>query len=271
MPPRRRSTPVAESLTPDDLTRLSTALAEGRRATVYLREAVPSLGLGEGASARVVSIAGNTVTISPRGVDDELPYEADELRISKVAPPKPEPAAKAPGKRTAVKRTAVKKARTAEAATSAPTIAFDAPAPRTPAPQTPASQTPASQTSASQTPASQTAGSRTPKSPASTSTPKQPAKRASKKSTQSVTVTIYGTADNEWSVAMTRGAEKPQRSRSVTPEAVDAAVDALGDQTSRTAVTALLSAAREEAQRRVEELSRELEAAKEALAALENS
>ncbi|MFC3241262.1 DUF6319 family protein [Gordonia humi] len=268
---------MAESLTPDDLTRLSTALAEGRRATVYLREAVPSLGLGEGASARVVSIAGNTVTISPRGVDDELPYEADELRISKVAPPEAGTGREGSGQEDCGEEDCGEEGadrRSRDIRTDDRLRRPRTPDPRTPDPGIPDPGIPdpgIPDLGITETPASQTAGSRTPKSPASTSTPKQPAKRASKKSTQSVTVTIYGTADNEWSVAMTRGAEKPQRSRSVTPEAVDAAVDALGDQTSRTAVTALLSAAREEAQRRVEELSRELEAAKEALAALENS
>ncbi|WOC13607.1 DUF6319 family protein [Gordonia sp. MP11Mi] len=217
MPPRRRSTPVAESLTSDDLTKLATALTEGRRATVYLREGVPSLGLDAGSSAKVVSIAGTTVTVRPRGVDDELPYEADELRITKTAPPQPEPAKKA------VRR---KAPAPAAAPVAAPATVPPAPKPR---PRTP------------------------------------------KKATQSLTVTIHGNADNEWSVALTRGAKKPQRSRSVTPESVDAAVRELGDATARDAVTSVLNAAREEAKRRVEELSRELAAAKEALAAIDKA
>ncbi|MCF8611385.1 DUF6319 family protein [Gordonia sp. HY285] len=232
MPPRRRSTPgpesltpeslTPESLTPDDLTKLATALADGRRATVYLREAVPSLGLDAGSSAKVVSIAGTTVTVRPRGVDDELPYEADELRITKTAPPRPEPA----------KKPVRRKASTTPASVS--------PAPVSPVP---AAAEPAA----------------------------KPRPRTPKKATQSLTVTIHGNADNEWSVALTRGAKKPQRSRPVTPESVDAAIRELGDATARDAVTSVLNAAREEAQRRVEELSRELAAAKEALAALENA
>ncbi|MGO3325370.1 DUF6319 family protein [Gordonia sp. (in: high G+C Gram-positive bacteria)] len=235
MPPRRRSTPVAESLTPDDLTKLATALADGRRATVYLREAVPSLGLEEGSSAKVVSIADTTVTVSPRGVDDELPYEADELRITKDAPPTPEPARKAPQRKAAPRKAA-------------------APAPK-----------PASASSASVPPSS---GPEATPRPAVKRTPK---KATPKKSTQSVTVTVYGTTDNDWFVSMTRGAKKPPRSRPVTPEAVNAAVRELGDATTRDAVTSVLSAAHEEAQRRVEELSRELAAAKQALAALEKA
>nr|WP_308192035.1 DUF6319 family protein [Gordonia zhenghanii] len=239
MPPRRRSTPVAESLTPDDLTKLATALADGRRATVYLREAVPSLGLEEGSSAKVVSIAGTTVTVSPRGVDDELPYEADELRITKDAPPKPEPAKKAPQRKAAPRKAAP------PAVTPAPK---PAPTPSAPAP-------------------SSSGPDATPR-PAVKRTPR---KATPKKATQSVTVTVYGTTDNDWFVSMTRGAKKPPRSRSVTPEAVDAAVRELGDATTRDAVTSVLSAAHEEAQRRVEELSRELAAAKQALAALEKA
>ncbi|MGB6278528.1 MAG: translation initiation factor, partial [Rhodococcus sp. (in: high G+C Gram-positive bacteria)] len=97
MPPRGRA--VNDSLTPENLTTLAAALAEGRRATVYLREPNPSLGLPDGTSAKVVSIDGNTVTISPKGVNDELPYEAEELRITRnpATPP-------APAKRVAAKR-----------------------------------------------------------------------------------------------------------------------------------------------------------------------
>jgi len=236
MPPRRRSAPASESLTSDDLAALTTALATGKRATVYLREGMSGLGLAEGASARVVSIDGTTLTVSPTGVDDELPFEADELRMSKVAPPKPEAAKpKRPGK-----------PKPAQAAV---------PVQSPPRPR-------AAQTSV---PPNPSPGDAPPK-PA----PKPATKRAAtKKATASVSVTIFGTADNEWSVSLVRGARKPQRSRPVAPEAVDAAVRSLGDDSTREAVTTLLNAAREEAQRRVEQLSRELDEARQALAALD--
>ena len=73
MPPRRRS-PKTDVLTPEDLESLAAAVAAGRRATVYLIEATPSLGLPEGTSAKVVSVDGNTVTISPKGVNGETVY-----------------------------------------------------------------------------------------------------------------------------------------------------------------------------------------------------
>ena len=76
MPPRRRSGAAAsgpDHLTADNLAALATAVAEGKRATVYLREATPSLGIEAGTSAKVVSVDGNTVMIRPKGVNDELP------------------------------------------------------------------------------------------------------------------------------------------------------------------------------------------------------
>ncbi|GAC57608.1 hypothetical protein GOHSU_22_00680 [Gordonia hirsuta DSM 44140 = NBRC 16056] len=247
MPPRRRTSP-AESLTGDDLTVLAAAVAEGRRATVYLREGTPSLGLPPGSSARVIAVDGDTVVVRPRGIDDELPYEADELRRTKNPPPAPEaavrktPAKKMPAKKTAVKKTAAKKT----AATAAAT--------------TPAATATTSSATTSSVPPQKTA----PKATARTA-----AKPAPRGAGKSVTVTLYGSPDNQWSVAVTRGARKPQRSRPVSPESVDAAVAELGDVQTVEAVTSLLQAARAQAQARVAELSRELDAAKAALAALQ--
>lgn len=83
-----------QTLTDDDLRRFAEALAEGRKPLVYLIEAVPSLGLAAGASARIVEVSGSTVTVKPAGVDDHLPYEARELRATKQ--PKPVKKAAAP-------------------------------------------------------------------------------------------------------------------------------------------------------------------------------
>ncbi|GAA3971132.1 DUF6319 family protein [Gordonia caeni] len=240
MPPRRRSATDA-TLTPDDLAKLTAAVADGKRATVYLREGTSSLGLAPGSSARVVSVDGTTVVVRPRGVDDELPYEADELRMTKNPQPAPAPAKAAAPRKTAAK-TAV---RTSAKASPPPakTPVRTPPAAQTPDPQTPAAKTPAAKTPA----------------------------RARRGAATSLTVTLYGSPDNQWSVALTRGARKPQRSRPVTPEAVDAAVRELGDEATVDAVSAVLSAARDAAQRRVEELSRELEEARRALEALKES
>ncbi|WP_040517326.1 DUF6319 family protein [Gordonia neofelifaecis] len=233
MPPRRRQ--ASESLTPDDLTTLAAALAEGKRATVYLREGTPSLGLTPGASARVLSISGTTVTIKPRGVDDELPYEADELRITKNPPPAPEKPKKAAPRKSA-----------------APTPSGSGAAPKSPT-------VAATPTVADATPAKKPAAAK-------------PVRRAStRKAPSSVTVTVFGSADNEWSVSVTRGGRKPARSRTVAPDSVESAMRELGDDAALDAASSVLNAAREEAQRRVEELSRELQAAREALAALEGA
>ncbi|WP_454163126.1 DUF6319 family protein [Gordonia iterans] len=254
MPPRRRSA-TADSLTTDDLTRLAAAVTEGKRATVYLREGTPSLGLAPGSSARVVSVDGTTLVVRPRGVDDELPYEADELRMTKNVP-------EAPAPRTA-KRSAKPAAGSGERPSAPARRAATQPAPAAAAPPTVAPAAPSTPT-APAAPSSTGSSSRK-------ATPGPAARRsAARGAPKSVTLTLYGSAENEWSVAVTRGARKPQRSRKVTPESVDAAVRELGDPAAAEAVTTLLHAAREEAQRRVEELSRELEAARQALAALDD-
>jgi len=88
-----------QTLTGEDLARYSAALAEGKKPLVYLVEPVSSLGLAAGASARVVEIDGDTVTVKPTGVDDHLPYEARELRATKQPKPiKQAPKASAPAK-----------------------------------------------------------------------------------------------------------------------------------------------------------------------------
>lgn len=66
-------------LSTEDLESLSAGLAAGKRVTVYLRDPMPSLDLAAGVSARVISIDGSTVIISPKGVEDQLPFDADEL------------------------------------------------------------------------------------------------------------------------------------------------------------------------------------------------
>jgi ribosome-binding protein aMBF1 (putative translation factor) len=82
-------------------------------------------------------------------------------------------------------------------------------------------------------------------------------------------VTIHAGADNDWSVTVTQGAKRPTKAQPVSPEAVGRAVRELGDVTARDAVEAVISHAREEAARRVAELSRQLEEARTTLAALE--
>ena len=72
-----------QTLTADDLARYAAALAEGKKPLVYLVEGVPSLGLEPGSSARVVEVDGAVVTVKPTGIDDQLPYDARELRATK--------------------------------------------------------------------------------------------------------------------------------------------------------------------------------------------
>ena len=86
-----------QTLTAEDLGRYAAALAEGKKPLVYLVEGVPGLGLAAGASARVVAVDGAVVTVKPTGVDDQLPYDARELRATK----QPKPVKRAPKPATA--------------------------------------------------------------------------------------------------------------------------------------------------------------------------
>ena len=220
---RRR--PPADALTADDLTALQAALDAGKRATVYLREATPSLGLEAGASARVVSIDGTTVTVSPAGVDDRLPYEAEELRRSRTAPVAA-PTARAPR--------APRAARTPR------------PTPTTPAPAAPTAPV------AAPTP-----------TPAPTPAPAKP--RRSKSAPVSIGVTVASGPDDTWTVTVSHGARKAGRPTVVTADRVLEAVRALGDPAASEAVEEKVEAARAAARERVEVLSRELEDARRAL------
>ncbi|MBY4401346.1 translation initiation factor [Rhodococcus fascians] len=252
MPPRGRA--VNDSLTPENLTTLAAALAEGRRATVYLREPNPSLGLPDGTSAKVVSIDGNTVTISPKGVNDELPYEAEELRITRNPATPPAPAKRIPAKKTA-----------STAPVSKPVAASEPVAVSKSSPSSTSATASTSSAAPKSVPATDVAAKPAGAGSASTgSAPRRP-----KKAPGGVSVTIHAGADNDWSVTVTQGAKRPTKAQPVSPEAVGRAVRELGDVTARDAVEAVISHAREEAARRVAELSRQLDEARTTLAALE--
>ena len=241
MPPRSRSgagSATPEHLTAENLETLAAAVAEGKRATVYLREATPSLGIEAGCSAKVVSVEGNTVVISPKGVNDELPFEAEELRMTRKAP---EP---------------VKPTRPAKAAAPAPKPAA-APAPKPAAAPAPK---PVSAPKPAPTPAAVT--STAPQAPPA------PAPRRAKKAPSGVSVTIHAGAENDWTVTVTHGAKRPGKATPVSPDAVDRAMRELGDDVALEAVQSVISAAREAAEQRIAALSKELEDARRALEAL---
>ncbi|MFC9518190.1 DUF6319 family protein [Nocardiaceae bacterium NPDC056970] len=248
MPPRSRSgagSTTPEHLTAENLGTLAAAVAEGKRATVYLREATPSLGIEAGCSAKVVSVEGNTVIISPKGVNDELPFEAEELRMTRKAP---EP---------------VKPARPAKAAAPAPKPAA-APAPRpaaTPAPKPAAAPAPKPVTVSAPKPPAAPA-------PVTGTAPAAPAPRRAKKAPSGVSVTIHAGAENDWTVTVTHGAKRPGKATPVSPDAVDRAMRELGDDVALEAVQSVISAAREAAEQRIAALSKELEDARRALEAL---
>ncbi|MDI9899245.1 DUF6319 family protein [Rhodococcus sp. IEGM 1409] len=238
MPPRRRSGAAASTpdhLTAENLAALATAVAEGKRATVYLREATPSLGIEAGTSAKVVSVDGNTVLIRPKGVNDELPFEAEELRINRVSA---SPAKPAPRPKPVVESEPLMEP-------MEPLVEPVRPKPRAQPAPAPVSTAPA-------TPAA---------------TPRPAVKRA-KKLPAGISVTIHAGADNDWSVTVTQGAKRPGKAVPVAPDAVERAVRELGEPTAIEAVESIIVAARDMAAARVDELSRQLEEARKMLEAL---
>ena len=126
------SGPVNASLTAEELALLAEGLAEQKRPTVYLREAIPSLGLSEGSSARVMAISGRALTVKPRGVDDELPFEAEEVRFTRK-PPAPAVRKRAPRKASPAKTPATTAPKVSAPKVSAPKIAAPKPAVAKPA------------------------------------------------------------------------------------------------------------------------------------------
>ncbi|MEE2032336.1 DUF6319 family protein [Rhodococcus chondri] len=250
MPPRRR----ADHLTDEQLSTLATAIADGRRATVYLVDGIPSLGIEPGTSARAIAVSGSTVTVRPKGVDDELPFEADELRLTRETSSKT-----APGKRAGTQPAAPKSAAPKPAA---PKPAAPKPAVPTPAPARPSKET----VPVTQTPAS-AAATTEPAKTAEAAKPKTPARRGAKKQA-AITITVTIDPENEWTVGVAHGARKVAKPATVAPDAVERAVRELGDETALEAVQSVIDAARQAAEERVAQLSRELEAARKALESL---
>jgi hypothetical protein len=220
-------------LTADDLESLVNALAAGKRVTVYLRDPMPSLDLPAGASARVVSVDGSTVTVSPKGVDDQLPFEADELQKTRTTAVSVTPARQRPVKSTPAPSGVVK------SPGSVATESKPAPEPE------PAKSKPGEQKSV----------------------PPQTVRRT--KTSTNVSVTIASVGESGWTVSVSHGSKRQGKPAEVTSDQVMRAMHMLGDDTAIKAVDAVIESARAAAQKRVDELSRELEAARAALAHLD--
>jgi len=215
-------------LTADDLVALAAGVEAGKRVTVYLREPMVSLGLEAGASARVVGVDGSTVTVRPKGVDDELPFEANELNRTRSQAP-----TRAPAK------------------------------PSTPR-QSRGESTPVATPASSPAPAPEVVSSPSPKP-----VPAKASSRRSKESTAAVSVTVTSAGASTWTVSVSRGAKKQGKPVEVTADRVARAVRELGDDAAIAAVDGVIASAREAAQKRVAELSQELENARAALADLD--
>lgn len=223
-------------LTPDDLESLSAGLAAGKRVTVYLRDPMPSLDLDAGTSARVVSIDGSTLTVSPKGVDDQLPFEADELQKSRVTATPATPVRRPPSK-----------AAPARPANASRTVTTEPKSKPESAPE-----------------AEPAATSPTQPRPAPAKSP-----RRSKAPTAAVSVTVTSAGESAWTVSISHGAKKQGRPTEVTADRVARAMRELGDDAAITAVDGVIESARAAAKKRIDELSHELETARAALAHLE--
>ncbi|AZZ82371.1 hypothetical protein BJF87_21855 [Gordonia sp. CNJ-863] len=236
----RVSSQKRTGLTAVDLESLSAALAAGKRVTVYLRDPMPSLGLDAGTSARVLSVDGSTVTVRPKGVDDQLPFEADELQRARSASAPAKAAPRSPRTAPADPTPSVRPAPTPKAAAVEPKP--------TPEPTTRPEPAP-------------------PRSAAPKSAPAKAARR-SKNSTAAVSVTITSAGESLWTVSVAHGTKKGKPAE-VTADRVARAMQELGDDAAITAVDEVIESAREAAQRKIEELTRELENARAALAHLD--
>ncbi|MFE0748066.1 DUF6319 family protein [Gordonia sp. NPDC058843] len=236
------SSQTRTGLSPGDLESLSAALASGKRATVYLRDAMPSLNLEAGTSARVLSIDGSTVMVSPKGVDDQLPFEADELRRNRPSAP-----TTAAGRGRTPKPVAAQ-ADPTPAATRADTETVAAP-------------------KASKAQAGTDAQARAATSAPSSTTSRPSRKTKAPNAPTTVTITVAG--ESTWTVSVSHGTRKQGKPAEVTADRVARAMRELDDENAIAAVDAVIESARTAAQRRIEELSQELEAARAALAHLD--
>ena len=92
--------------------------------------------------------------------------------------------------------------------------------------------------------------------------------RAPKRVQDGISVTISAGVDDDWTVSVAYGGKPRGKPAAVSADAVGRAVAELGDPTAQQAVDAVLVAARQTAAKRVAELSKQLDAARNALAAL---
>jgi hypothetical protein len=216
------------SLSPQDLEHLRAELAAGRPPTVWFTTA--AVGVEAGKSAKVIAFTepeeGDFIQVRPTGSRDEISFSPAELTLEKPVRKKPAPAP-APVKQPVREETVVEH-------------------PYVPAPPPEPVRKPA--------PAPQ---------PAVPARPARPAARKQPK-TAEVTVTLSSTADGEWTAEVTQGTKRTVRGASVPASAVAQAARLLTPEVAE-AVEAVLSAAREQHQARVEQLRAELEAAQRAL------
>lgn len=293
MPPRRR----ASGLTDEEVARLRDQLAEGRRPRVALSGPQFEAG-ASGSVIRIGDPATDgadflTVRVKVNGVTDELAFAPSELstgrpRTKAAEPGRPASARTRRGPASPASAPSGAAAAPSGAAPSGTAPSGTAPTARTTpsdstsagtaadrtAPSGAASSGAASSGAASSAP-SRTAAAKKAAQPASrpaqpkpataaTGTPPAPAarggsagrrRRAPAAPTVSVTISSSGAA---WSVTASRGARTIVKNAPITPGAVTALADLLGQPGVSEAVAEINEAAREQARQRAEQLRAEL-------------
>ncbi|WP_149361926.1 translation initiation factor [Lolliginicoccus suaedae] len=249
-------------LTDNDLRELRELQEEGKRATVYLREPIAGLGLDEGASARVLSIEGSSLIVKPTGVNDEIPFEAHELRRTRAAP---QPAKRAPRKKAAA--TAGRPPAPKGAGLGAPGPGVEVPATKPPAPKPPAAPKPAP--TAGKPPAGSSAGPAKPSSPRAASDRTAPGTSGKPRGKSAeCAITLRADEEGAWSIEVDRPGGLSLKRSTITPDAVLRAIQQLDHPGALRAAQAALNAARKAAEQRVAELRKELAEAESALESL---
>lgn len=84
-----------------------------------------------------------------------------------------------------------------------------------------------------------------------------------------VTVTITSVNESTWTVSLSHGTKRQGKPTEVTSDRVARAMHVLGDDAAINAVDAVIESARAAAQKKIDELSHELEAARALLAHLD--
>ncbi|MFE3541696.1 DUF6319 family protein [Nocardia sp. NPDC059177] len=242
-PASRRSAP--QVLTEAELARIAGELAEGKPPMVWFTAA--AVGVAEGKSGKVVALGdpadGDFLQVRPTGSKDVLSFGPSEVTLTKPARGTTVAPGGSPRTRPeSVPEPSNRKDTTVTQPTTLPSAAPTPPRSLAPVPDEPAK-------------------------PAAPRQPKAPAARKPKAPEVTVTVTLTGTADGEWTVDVVNGKKRSVKGLAISSAAVAQAAKILHPEVAEV-VAGILDAARDAQQQKVAALQAELEAAQRLLAEL---